>query len=113
MDVKHIKLGSGRVYQFTTIHEATRYESLKIYDHNSIQLLDIGGGADAASPREGTPGRSRETKHALERLPSRCIPPAGRSDGALPPWGLTAEAAANAAGPRRLDVGSATAGRSM
>ena len=34
---KHIKLGSGRVYQFTAIDEATRYRILKIYDHNSIQ----------------------------------------------------------------------------
>jgi transposase InsO family protein len=37
VDVKHIRLESGRVYQFTAIDEATRYRILKIYDHNSIQ----------------------------------------------------------------------------
>lgn len=36
VDVKHLRLGSGRLYQFTAIDEATRYRVLKIYDHNSI-----------------------------------------------------------------------------
>jgi hypothetical protein len=36
VDVKHLKLGSGRLYQFTAIAEATRFRVLKIYDHNSI-----------------------------------------------------------------------------
>jgi hypothetical protein len=31
VDVKHIKLGSGRLYQFTAIDEATRYRILKVY----------------------------------------------------------------------------------
>lgn len=37
VDVKHVKLTSGRLYQFTAIYEATRYRVLKIYDHNSIR----------------------------------------------------------------------------
>lgn len=37
VDVKHVKLTSGRLYQFTAIDEATRYRVLKIYDHNSIR----------------------------------------------------------------------------
>lgn len=37
VDVKHVKMTSGRVYQFTAIDEATRYRVLKIYDHNSIR----------------------------------------------------------------------------
>jgi transposase InsO family protein len=37
VDVKHLKLGSGRLYQFTAIDEATRFRVLKIYDHNSIK----------------------------------------------------------------------------
>jgi len=37
VDVKHLKMRSGRLYQFTAIDEATRYRVLKIYDHNSIQ----------------------------------------------------------------------------
>ncbi len=36
VDVKHVKLQSGRLYQFTAIDEATRYRVLKIYDHNSV-----------------------------------------------------------------------------
>jgi hypothetical protein len=35
--VKHVKLSSGRLYQFTAIDEATRCRVLKIYDHNSIR----------------------------------------------------------------------------
>jgi len=37
VDVKHLKMQSGRLYQFTAIDEATRYRVLRIYDHNSIQ----------------------------------------------------------------------------
>jgi transposase InsO family protein len=37
VDVKHLKLGSGRLYQFTAIDEATRFRVLKTYDHNSIK----------------------------------------------------------------------------
>ncbi len=37
VDVKHLKLSSGRCYQFTAIDEATRYRVLQIYDHNSIK----------------------------------------------------------------------------
>ncbi|MCW5619573.1 MAG: transposase family protein [Burkholderiales bacterium] len=37
VDVKHVKLTSGRLYQFTAIDEATRYRVLKIYDHNSMR----------------------------------------------------------------------------
>lgn len=37
VDVKHLKLSSGRLYQFTAIDEATRYRILKLYDHNSIR----------------------------------------------------------------------------
>src|SRR4029450_11734353 len=37
VDVKHLTMRSGRLYQFTAIDEATRYRVLKIYDHNSIQ----------------------------------------------------------------------------
>src|SRR5262250_2396967 len=37
VDVKHLAIGSGRLYQFTAIDEATRYRVLKIYDHNSIK----------------------------------------------------------------------------
>ena len=36
MAVKHLKLGTGRFYQFTAIDEATRYRVLKIYTRNSI-----------------------------------------------------------------------------
>lgn len=36
VDVKHLKLGARRLYQFTAIDEATRYRVLKIYAHNSI-----------------------------------------------------------------------------
>ena len=36
VDVKHLKLATGRFYQFTGIDEATRYRILKIYEHNSI-----------------------------------------------------------------------------
>ena len=32
VDVKHIKLSSGRYYQFTAIDEATRYRILRLYD---------------------------------------------------------------------------------
>lgn len=37
VDVKHLALGSGRLYQFTAIDEATRYRVLKIYSHNTIK----------------------------------------------------------------------------
>lgn len=37
VDVKHLKLGSGRFHQFTAIDEATRYRVLRLYDHNSIK----------------------------------------------------------------------------
>ena len=37
VDVKHLKLGSGRLYQFTAIDEATRYRVLRLYDHNSVK----------------------------------------------------------------------------
>jgi transposase InsO family protein len=37
VDVKHLAVGSGRLYQFTAIDEATRYRVLQIYDHNSIK----------------------------------------------------------------------------
>lgn len=37
VDVKHLKLGARRLYQFTAIDEATRYRILKIYAHNSIK----------------------------------------------------------------------------
>ena len=37
VDVKHLAIRSGRLYQFTAIDEATRYRVLKIYDHNSIK----------------------------------------------------------------------------
>jgi transposase InsO family protein len=36
VDVKHLKLGASRFYQFTAIDEATRYRVLKIYTRNSI-----------------------------------------------------------------------------
>lgn len=37
VDVKHLKLVSGRLYQFTAIDEATRYRVLQIYEHNSVK----------------------------------------------------------------------------
>jgi transposase InsO family protein len=37
VDVKHLKLGSRRFYQFTAIDEATRYRVLRVYAHNSIR----------------------------------------------------------------------------
>lgn len=37
VDVKHVRLTSGRLYQFTAIDEATRFRVLKIYDHNNIR----------------------------------------------------------------------------
>ncbi len=37
VDVKLVKLSSGRLYRFTAIDEATRYRVLKIDDHNSIR----------------------------------------------------------------------------
>lgn len=37
VDVTHLKLASGRLYQFTAIDEATRFRILKIYDHNTIK----------------------------------------------------------------------------
>lgn len=37
VDLKHLKLGSGRLYQFTAIDEATRYRVLQIYDPNSVK----------------------------------------------------------------------------
>jgi transposase-like protein len=37
VDVKHLKLETGRLYQFTAIDEATRYRVLKIYDHSTIR----------------------------------------------------------------------------
>lgn len=37
VDVKHLKLGARRLYQFTAVDEATRYRVLKIYAHNSIK----------------------------------------------------------------------------
>ena len=36
VDVKHLKLGHRRFYQFTAIDEATRYRVLRVYAHNSI-----------------------------------------------------------------------------
>jgi transposase InsO family protein len=36
VDVKHLKLGGRRFYQFTAVDEATRYRVLRIYTHNSI-----------------------------------------------------------------------------
>jgi len=35
-DVKHLKLGGRRFYQFTAVDEATRYRVLRIYTHSSI-----------------------------------------------------------------------------
>lgn len=37
VDVKHLRLGARRLYQFTAIDEATRYRVLQIYAHNSIR----------------------------------------------------------------------------
>jgi len=37
VDVKHLKLGGRRFYQFTAIDEATRYRVLRVYAHNSIR----------------------------------------------------------------------------
>ena len=37
VDVKHLKLGSRRFYQFTAIDEATQYRVLRVYAHNSIK----------------------------------------------------------------------------
>lgn len=37
VDVKHVKVTSGRLYQFTAIDEATRFRVLKVYDHNSTR----------------------------------------------------------------------------
>jgi transposase InsO family protein len=37
VDVKHLKLGGRRLYQFTAIDEATRYRVLQIYAHNSVR----------------------------------------------------------------------------
>jgi hypothetical protein len=39
VDVKHVKVTSGRLYQFTAIDEATRFPVLKAYDHNSIRSV--------------------------------------------------------------------------
>ena len=36
VDVKHVKLESGRYYQFTAIDEATRFRVLRLYDHDSV-----------------------------------------------------------------------------
>ena len=36
VDVKHLKLGGRRFYQFTAVDEATRYRVLRIYTHSSI-----------------------------------------------------------------------------
>jgi len=36
VDVKHLKLGGRRFYQFTAVDEATRYRILRIYTHSSI-----------------------------------------------------------------------------
>jgi transposase InsO family protein len=36
VDVKHLKLGGRRFYQFTAVDEATRYRVLQIYTRNSI-----------------------------------------------------------------------------
>jgi transposase InsO family protein len=36
VDVKHLKLGGRRFYQFTAVDEATRYRVLQIYTHSSI-----------------------------------------------------------------------------
>jgi transposase InsO family protein len=37
VDVRHLKLGGRRFYQFTAIDEATRYRVLRVYAHNSIR----------------------------------------------------------------------------
>src|SRR5437870_5419208 len=37
IDVKHLKLGGRRFYQFTAIDEATRYRVLRVFAHNSIK----------------------------------------------------------------------------
>jgi transposase InsO family protein len=37
VDVKHLKLGGRRFYQFTAIDDATRYRVLRVYAHNSIR----------------------------------------------------------------------------
>jgi len=37
IDVKHLKLGGRRFYQFTAIDEATRYRVLRVYAHNSVK----------------------------------------------------------------------------
>ncbi|HZP35385.1 MAG TPA: IS481 family transposase [Methylomirabilota bacterium] len=37
VDVKHLKLGGRRFYQFTAIDEATRYRVLRVYAQNSIK----------------------------------------------------------------------------
>jgi transposase-like protein len=37
VDVKHLKLGGRRFYQFTAIDEATQYRILRVYAHNSIR----------------------------------------------------------------------------
>ncbi|MGH7363339.1 MAG: IS481 family transposase [Candidatus Methylomirabilales bacterium] len=41
VDVKHLKLGSGRLYQFTAINEATRYRVLQLYDHTSVKSATV------------------------------------------------------------------------
>src|SRR5712692_7509540 len=44
VDVKHLKLGGRRFYQFTAVDEATRYRVLRIYTHscipNAIAFMD-------------------------------------------------------------------------
>jgi transposase InsO family protein len=37
VDVKHLKVGGRRFYQFTAIDEATRYRVLRVYAQNSIK----------------------------------------------------------------------------
>jgi transposase InsO family protein len=37
VDVKHLRLGRRKFYQFTAIDEATRYRVLQIYDHINIK----------------------------------------------------------------------------
>jgi transposase len=75
VDVKHLKLGGRRFYQFTAVDEATRYRVLRIYTHssipNAIAFLDEVRQRFSDGHPAGPNGPRQRVWHRLHLAPAR------------------------------------------
>src|SRR5262249_46348771 len=65
VDVKHLKLGGRRFYQFTAVDEATRYRILRIYTHSSISKCDRVLGRSPPAAPDGHPARPNRPRQRV------------------------------------------------